>query len=176
MRERLSDYQEQYGDLYNLEATPAESTSYRLAKHDVERYPDFITAAGDSGTPYYTNSSHLPVGYTDDIFSALDIQDGLQTLYTSGTVFHAFLGEKLPDWRAAATPSCAKSPKTTACRITRFPPLIPSAQSTAISPESTSPAPSVAAAARFTAASPAITGPCKTGMRKNAGIQGPQGI
>ena len=101
MRERLSDYQEQYGDLYNLEATPAESTSYRLAKHDVEQYPDIITASqGD--TPYYTNSSHLPVSYTDDIFSALDIQDELQTLYTSGTVFHAFLGEKLPDWEAAA--------------------------------------------------------------------------
>ncbi len=102
MRERLSDYQEQYGDLYNLEATPAESTSYRLAKHDVETFPDIITAAEPGGTPYYTNSSHLPVGYTEDIFSALDIQDELQTRYTSGTVFHAFLGEKLPDWEAAA--------------------------------------------------------------------------
>ena len=102
MRERLSDYQEKYGDLYNLEATPAESTSYRLAKHDVEMYPDILTA-NMNGTPYYTNSSHLPVGYTEDIFSALDVQDELQTLYTSGTVFHAFLGEKLPDWRAAAT-------------------------------------------------------------------------
>ena len=102
MRERLSDYQEKYGDLYNLEATPAESTSYRLAKHDVEQYPDIITASEAGGTPYYTNSSHLPVGYTDDIFSALDVQDELQTLYTSGTVFHAFLGEKLPNWEAAA--------------------------------------------------------------------------
>ncbi len=102
MRTRLSDYQEEYGDLYNLEATPAESTSYRLAKHDVERYPDIITA-NMGGTPYYTNSSHLPVGYTDDIFTALDIQDDLQTLYTSGTVFHAFLGERLSDWKAAAT-------------------------------------------------------------------------
>ena len=102
MRERLSDYQEQYGDLYNLEATPAESTSYRLAKHDVKRYPDIKTAAKEGDTPYYTNSSHLPVGYTSDIFDALDIQDGLQTLYTSGTVFHAFLGEKLPSWKAAA--------------------------------------------------------------------------
>ena len=103
MRERLSDYQEQYGDLYNLEATPAESTTYRLAKHDVEKYPDIITAAKHPGdTPYYTNSSHLPVGYTEDIFEALSIQDELQTLYTSGTVFHAFLGEKLPDWKAAA--------------------------------------------------------------------------
>ena len=101
MRDRLSDYQEKYGDLYNLEATPAESTSYRLAKHDRNRYPEIITA-NMNGTPYYTNSSHLPVGYTEDIFSALDIQDDLQTLYTSGTVFHAFLGEKLPDWRAAA--------------------------------------------------------------------------
>ncbi len=102
MRERLSDYQEEYGDLYNLEATPAESTAYRLAKHDKERYPDIITANEASGVPYYTNSSHLPVGYTADIFDALDIQDELQTLYTSGTVFHAFLGEKLPDWKAAA--------------------------------------------------------------------------
>ena len=102
MRERLSDYQEQYGDLYNLEATPAESTSYRLAKHDVEQYPEIITASEDADSPYYTNSSHLPVSYTDDIFAALDIQDELQTLYTSGTVFHAFLGEKLPDWKAAA--------------------------------------------------------------------------
>ena len=101
MRERLSDYQEQYGDLYNLEATPAESTTYRFAKHDKEEYPDIITA-NMNGTPYYTNSSHLPVGYTEDVFSALDIQDELQTLYTSGTVFHAFLGEKLPDWKAAA--------------------------------------------------------------------------
>ncbi len=105
MRERLSDYQEQYGDLYNLEATPAESTSYRLAKHDRKFYPDIITASdmSDDKTPYYTNSSHLPVGYTDDIFAALDIQDELQTLYTSGTVFHAFLGEKLPTWKSAAT-------------------------------------------------------------------------
>ncbi len=102
MRERLSDYQEEYGDLYNLEATPAESTSYRLAKHDKKRYPHIITAGECDGTPYYTNSSHLPVGYTDDVFSALDIQDELQTLYTSGTVFHTFLGEKLPDWKAAA--------------------------------------------------------------------------
>lgn len=103
MRERLSDYQEKYGDLYNLEATPAESTSYRLAKHDKEQFPDIITAvSGDNDTPYYTNSSHLPVGYTDDVFAALDIQDRFQTLYTSGTVFHAFLGEKLPSWRSAA--------------------------------------------------------------------------
>ena len=101
MRERLSDYQEQYGDLYNLEATPAESTTYRFAMHDKEQFPDIITA-NMNGKPYYTNSSHLPVGYTEDIFSALDIQDDLQTLYTSGTVFHAFLGEKLPDWKAAA--------------------------------------------------------------------------
>ena len=101
MRERLSDYQELYGDLYNLEATPAESTTYRLAKHDRAQFPEIITAS-ENGTPYYTNSSHLPVGYTADIFEALDIQDELQTLYTSGTVFHAFLGEKLPDWKAAA--------------------------------------------------------------------------
>ena len=102
MRERLSDYQEKYGDLFNLEATPAESTAYRLAKHDVARYPDIITASEKGNTPYYTNSSHLPVGYTADVFEALDVQDELQTLYTSGTVFHAFLGERLPDWKAAA--------------------------------------------------------------------------
>ena len=102
MRERLSDYQEQYGDLYNLEATPAESTTYRLAKHDRKKWPAIKTAGKVDDTPYYTNSSHLPVDYTADIFDALDIQDELQTLYTSGTVFHAFLGEKLPDWKAAA--------------------------------------------------------------------------
>lgn len=102
MREKLSDYQEEYGDLYNLEATPAESTSYRLAKKDKALYPNIITASDDE-TPYYTNSSHLPVGYTEDIFTALDIQDELQTLYTSGTVFHAFLGERLEDWQAAAS-------------------------------------------------------------------------
>ena len=102
MRNKLSDYQELYGDLYNLEATPAESTSFRLAKHDKKRYPDIICASDADKTPYYTNSSHLPVGYTEDIFTALDIQDDLQTLYTSGTVFHAFLGQKLPDWKAAA--------------------------------------------------------------------------
>ncbi|MBR6469817.1 MAG: ribonucleoside triphosphate reductase, partial [Lachnospiraceae bacterium] len=102
MRNRLSDYQEQYGDLYNLEATPAESTAYRLAKHDKKRWPNIKTAGNTGDTPYYTNSSHLPVDFTPDIFDALDIQDELQTLYTSGTVFHAFLGEKLPDWKAAA--------------------------------------------------------------------------
>ena len=102
MREKLSDYQEQYGDLYNLEATPAESTSYRLAKKDKALYPDIITASNDE-TPYYTNSSHLPVGYTSDLFKALDIQDELQTLYTSGTVFHCFLGERIPDWKACAS-------------------------------------------------------------------------
>ena len=102
MRNRLSDYQVQYGDLYNLEATPAESTTYRLAKHDKKKWPAIKTAGNMGDTPYYTNSSHLPVDYTADIFDALDIQDELQTLYTSGTVFHAFLGEKLPDWQAAA--------------------------------------------------------------------------
>lgn len=103
MRNRLSDYQEQYGDLYNLEATPAESTTYRLAKHDRKRWPAIKTAGKQGDTPYYTNSSHLPVDFTVDVFDALDIQDELQTLYTSGTVFHAFLGEKLPDWKAAAS-------------------------------------------------------------------------
>ncbi len=102
MRERLSDYQEQYGDLYNLEATPAESTSYRLAKHDRKHYPDIKTAGEEGATPYYTNSSHLPVGYTEDVFTALEMQDELHTLYTSGTVFHAFLGGRLPDWKVTA--------------------------------------------------------------------------
>jgi ribonucleoside-triphosphate reductase len=103
MRDKLSDYQEMYGDLYNLEATPAESTSFRLAKHDTERYPGIITASeGKDAKPYYTNSSHLPVDFTSDIFDALDIQDELQTLYTSGTVFHAFLGQKLEGWEVAA--------------------------------------------------------------------------
>ena len=100
MRTRLSDYQERYGDLFNLEATPAESTAFRLAKHDRERYPDIITAGEPGEVPYYTNSSHLPVGYTNDIFSALDIEDKFQTLYTSGTVFHAFLGQRLPNWES----------------------------------------------------------------------------
>ncbi|MFV0528701.1 MAG: ribonucleoside triphosphate reductase [Lachnospiraceae bacterium] len=103
MREKLSDYQEQYGELFNLEATPAESTTYRLAKHDRSQYPAIRTAGQAGEVPYYTNSSHLPVDYTADIFDALDVQDELQTLYTSGTVFHGFLGEKLPDWQAAAS-------------------------------------------------------------------------
>ncbi|MBP3735581.1 MAG: ribonucleoside triphosphate reductase [Lachnospiraceae bacterium] len=103
MRTRLSDYQEQYGDLYNLEATPAESTTYRFAKHDTEEFPDIITAAKNGEAPYYTNSTHLPVGYTDDIFDALEMEDELQTLYTSGTVFHGFLGQELPDWKSAAS-------------------------------------------------------------------------
>lgn len=140
MRERLVNYQEMYGDLYNLEATPAESTTYRLAKHDKARWPEIITAGGEPGaanaglqavrdkTPYYTNSSHLPVNYSSDIFDALDIQDELQTLYTSGTVFHAFLGERLPDWKAAASlvrkiaenyklPYYTMSPTYSICRV-----------------------------------------------------------
>ena len=103
MRTRLSDYQERYGALFNLEATPAESTTYRFAKHDVEEFKDIKTASLNGGKPYYTNSSHLPVNYTDDIFKALEMEDNLQVLYTSGTVFHAFLGEKLPDWKSAAS-------------------------------------------------------------------------
>jgi ribonucleoside-triphosphate reductase len=103
MRNKLSDYQELYGDLYNLEATPAESTAYRLAKHDKDRYPQIITASENGHTPYYTNSSHLPVGFTESVSEALNIQDELQVLYTSGTVFHAFLGQKLQNWKIAAT-------------------------------------------------------------------------
>ncbi len=103
MREKLSDYQEAYpGELFNLEATPAESTSYRLAKHDRKRWPDIKTAGKEGETPYYTNSSNLPVSFTEDVFAALDIQDRFQPLYTSGTVFHTFLGEKLPSWESAA--------------------------------------------------------------------------
>ena len=102
MRDRLTTYQEKYGDLYNLEATPAESTTYRLAKHDKQDFPLIKTAAPEGKAPYYTNSSHLPVDYTSDVFEALSIQDELQTLYTSGTVFHAFLGERLPSWQSAA--------------------------------------------------------------------------
>jgi ribonucleoside-triphosphate reductase len=98
MRSRLADYQEETGELFNLEATPAESTSYRLAKHDKERYPLIITAGTEE--PYYTNSTQLPVMETDDIFDALDLQEKLQTAYTGGTVFHAFLGESIEDWRA----------------------------------------------------------------------------
>lgn len=97
MRDRLADYQEATGELFNLEATPAESTSYRLAKHDKKRYPDIITAGTDE--PYYTNSTQLPVMLTDDIFDALDLQENLQRAYTGGTVFHAFLGEAIEDWR-----------------------------------------------------------------------------
>lgn len=102
MRSKLSDFQETYGNLFNLEATPAESTSYTLARKDKEKYPDIITAGlRKDETPYYTNSSHLPVGSIEDIFDALDKEDDMQTKYTSGTVFHAFLGERLPDWQAA---------------------------------------------------------------------------
>ncbi|MDR0524783.1 MAG: ribonucleoside triphosphate reductase [Spirochaetaceae bacterium] len=98
MRDRLADFQEETGELFNLEATPAESTSYRLAKHDRERYDGIITAGTEE--PYYTNSTQLPVMQTEDIFDALDLQEDLQTAYTGGTVFHAFLGEAIEDWRA----------------------------------------------------------------------------
>lgn len=100
MREKLMDFQMETGNLYNLEATPAEGASYRLAKVDKAKFPDIITAGTDEA-PYYTNSTHLPVGYTDDLFEALEHQDDLQVLYTGGTVFHAFLGEKIDDWRQA---------------------------------------------------------------------------
>jgi ribonucleoside-triphosphate reductase len=98
MREKLADLQEQTGDLFNLEATPAESTSYRLAKHDLDRFPDIITSG--NAEPFYTNSSQLAVDHTRDVFEALDHQDPLQTKYTGGTVFHAFLGEAVSDWKA----------------------------------------------------------------------------
>ena len=98
MRERMQDYQEQTGDLFNLEATPAESTSYRLARHDKEQFPDIITSGVED--PYYTNSSQLPVDYTADVFEALDHQESLQTKYTGGTMFHVFMGESIKDWKS----------------------------------------------------------------------------
>lgn len=93
MRDRLIDYQNESGDIYNLEATPGEGTSYRLAKIDKERFPDIITMGGKE--PYYTNSTQLPVFHTKDVFKALEHQDPIQTKYTGGTVFHIFLGERL---------------------------------------------------------------------------------
>ncbi len=96
MREKLAKYQKETGNLYNLEATPAESTAYRLAQKDREKYPDIITA-GTKKIPYYTNSTHLPVSYTDDAFEALKLQDELQTRYTGGTVLHLFVGEKVSE-------------------------------------------------------------------------------
>ena len=100
MREKMQDYQEQTGDLFNLEATPAESTSYRLARHDKEQFPDIITSG--TNEPFYTNSSQLPVDYTADVFEALDHQEALQTKYTGGTMFHVFMGEALKDWKSCA--------------------------------------------------------------------------
>nr|WP_221439860.1 ribonucleoside triphosphate reductase [Spirochaeta isovalerica] len=107
MRDRLADYQETTGDLFNLEATPAESTSYRLARHDKKHFPDIITAG--TNEPYYTNSTQLPVDFTPDIFDALDLQERLQTRYTGGTVFHGMLGEAIKDWQ-----SCRKLVETIA--------------------------------------------------------------
>ncbi len=98
MRNRMQDYQEATGELFNLEATPAESTSYRLARHDKQNFPDIITS-GESD-PFYTNSSQLPVDYTADVFEALDHQEALQTRYTGGTVFHTYVGEQIKDWKA----------------------------------------------------------------------------
>lgn len=100
MRDKLADYQEQTGDLFNLEATPAESTSYRLARHDKEQFPDIITSGTDE--PFYTNSSQLPVDYTADVFEALDHQESLQTKYTGGTMFHVYMGEALKDWKSCS--------------------------------------------------------------------------
>ena len=100
MRNRLADYQEKTGELFNLEATPAESTSYRLARHDKEQFPDIITSGLDA--PYYTNSTQLPVDFTSDVFEALDHQESLQTRYTGGTVFHIFMGEQIKDWKACS--------------------------------------------------------------------------
>jgi ribonucleoside-triphosphate reductase len=95
IRDRLLKFQEETGHMYNLEATPAEGTSYRLAKMDREKFPGIVTQGGEE--PYYTNSSNLPVNYTNDLFAALDHQDEIQSLYTGGTVFHLFLGERVED-------------------------------------------------------------------------------
>ncbi|MBU2474608.1 ribonucleoside triphosphate reductase, partial [Patescibacteria group bacterium] len=101
MRNKMIDYQNTTNHLYNLEATPAEGTTRRLAKNDKNKYPDIITAnetavRNQNAAPYYTNSSQLPINYTDDVFEALDLQDNIQVKYTGGTVFHAFLGEAMP--------------------------------------------------------------------------------
>ena len=109
MREKIADFQEETGNLYNLEATPAESTSYRLAKMDKEKYQEIVLASKNGESPFYTNSCHLPVNYTDDIFDALEIQEKLQSKFTGGTVFHGFLGEKIKDWE-----TCSKLVKTIA--------------------------------------------------------------
>ena len=101
MLDRLRLYQERTGALYNLEATPAESTAYRLAREDAERYPAMVNASR-GGAPYYTNSTHMPVDFTDDLTEALEAQDELQTMYTSGTVFHVYTQQELPDWQRAA--------------------------------------------------------------------------
>jgi len=95
MRYRIASYQEESGNLYNLEATPAEGVSYRFAKHDRDTFPDIVTAG--AGEPYYTNSIHLPVGYSDDVFEVLDHQNELQARFTGGTVVHCFIGEKIDD-------------------------------------------------------------------------------
>ncbi len=109
MREKIADFQEETGNLYNLEATPAESTSYRLAKMDKDRFNNIILASIEGEAPFYTNSCHLPVGFTEDIFDALEIQEKLQSKFTGGTVFHGFLGEKISDWV-----TCAKLVQTIA--------------------------------------------------------------
>ena len=160
MRERLSDYQEKYeGELFNLEATPAESTAYRLAKHDRKRWPDIKTAGKEGDTPYYTNSSHLPVEYTTDIFDALDIQDDLQTLYTSGTVFHAFFrtGRQQRLWYV-------RSQRIINCRIIRFRRPILYVRNMATSAESISLVRNVVRRRRFTVVSQDITDLYRTGM------------
>jgi ribonucleoside-triphosphate reductase len=106
MRNRLLQFQDETGSMYNLEATPAEGTSYRLARLDKKKYPEIIAAnqkhLASGAEPFYTNSSQLPVDFEGDMFEALEHQDRLQTLYTGGTVFHIFLGERLPTWKASA--------------------------------------------------------------------------
>ena len=119
MRQRLLQFQQETGNLYNLEATPAEGTTYRMAKLDKERFPDIIcaneAAVSEGSKPFYTNSTHLPVNYSDDIFQVLDLQDGLQSRYTGGTVLHVFLCE------AVANPEAIKSFIRKVCEKYRLP-------------------------------------------------------
>ena len=154
MREVIVGYQEETGYLFNLEATPAESTSYRLARLDKAEFPDIITS-GDQ-EPYYTNSTQLPVDYTSDVIAALVHQDDLQVKYTGGTVFHAYLGKGSPTPTAAAS-FCSGLPPTAACPTSPSRPPSASAASTAIWPASTG-AVQLAGKPRSGAGSSAITG------------------
>lgn len=163
MRGRLSDYQEQYeGELFNLEATPAESTVYRFAKYDAKNFPGIITAGKEGETPYYTNSSHLPVSYTEDIFSALDIQDELQTLYTSARCSTPSSAKNCPIGRVRR-PLFAKLRRIISCLTIPSPPPTRFAARTVILQASSTHARIAEAKPRFTAESPVTTARCRIG-------------